>query len=56
MHVEVKVFIWHTRGVVCVWEEKSNLDWSLNLESVKCEVVWGCCFPGLVGFLCDLES
>ncbi len=39
MHVEVKVSIWHTRGVVCVWKVESNLDWNPSLgrfEFVSC--------------------
>jgi hypothetical protein len=49
--VKVKVSIWHTRGVVCVWKDESNLDWSPSLKKIECGVLWGCC--GFVGFLCD---
>lgn len=32
--------IWHT-----------NLDWSPSVGKLECGVVWGCCFPSLMGFL-----
>jgi hypothetical protein len=41
------------RGVVCMWKKESNLDWSSSLGILECEVVKGCCFPSLRGFLCD---
>jgi hypothetical protein len=37
--VEVKVSIWHTHDVVCIWKEESNLDWSPSFERLECGVL-----------------
>ncbi len=53
MHVEVKVSIWHTRGVVCGWKEESNLDWSPSLGRLEFVKFVSCTgrFPMGLGFL-----
>lgn len=33
--MEVKVSIWHTHRVVCIWKEESNFDRSPSLERLK---------------------
>ena len=49
--MEVKVSIWHTRSVVCVWKAWSNLDWSISLGRLEFVMFVSCMGRFSRGFL-----
>ena len=43
--MEVKVFIWHTDGVVYVWKDESNLDLESKFGTIEVRSCMGMLFP-----------